>query len=403
MIVQPRASLTISTALGKPGSHRRLLCALGFILLSQSGCATQQKAASHKEYILAARYDLGATRTVAGGEQATQIQQDLQRIKSFGFNTVLFDYLEDAQRPELLNAATHSGLRAYITDRDLHYYLLTGKLRGTDTVEALIRAKLQPLASHPGFAGVAILSGYPKDRAAAACAAVESAGIDCLVPGQSGYQTNRGSVVAWLNANDSGNPNVSQIERLLLELNGELYAGWNDGLVIDFAPESDSVGSSPSPSRGEGRGEGKDDLSRLPSDGESEPPPEGLLLPAPNPRARMFAVESLLRRANLWGARLRGFERQLIPADGLRRDPAFTAAVYVRGPRRYLFVFNQSSQPVRGPIRFPAMLAGTPVVRAVGIPATADRIAGDVFEAHGGELAVQVNLRPGDAALFELF
>ncbi len=241
MTIQLRASLAVSAALGKPGSQSRILCALGFILLSQGGCAIQQKSAPQNEYILAARYDLGTKRAAIGSGPVSRFQQDLQRFRSLGFNTVLFDYLEDAQRLELLNAAKQSGLRAYITDRDLHYYLLTGKFRGADTLEALVRAKLQPIASHPGFSGFAILSGYPKERAVTALAVLKSAGIDCLLPGQSGYQTNRGTVVAWLDANDPGNPNVSQIERLLLELNGELYAGWNDGLVIDFAPDSSLV------------------------------------------------------------------------------------------------------------------------------------------------------------------
>jgi hypothetical protein len=303
-----------------------------------------------------------------------------------GFNTVLFDYMEDQQALELLNAAAQSGLRAYLTDRDLHYYLLTGMLRGVESLDELIGAKLKPLAVQPAFTGVAILGGYPRERAAAVCSALESAGIDCLVPGQSGYPTQRGTVVAWLDANAPGNPNGSQIERLLLELNGELYAGWNDGLVIDFAPDPDPPASLVSnPSK----------LDEVAGGGE--------FVASSNPRSRIFAVESLLRRAKLWGARLRGFERQLISVDEQRRDPALLSAVFVRNPRRYLFVLNPSSQPVRAPIRFPALLGGKPAMRAVGIPATADRIAGDVFEAHGADLSVNVNLRPGDAALFEIF
>lgn len=385
MTIPPQASLAVRLAPGKPHLHRRPLGVLGVVLLLQFGCAVRPPVAAHKDYILAARYDLGAKQAARGLAQAPKLDQDLQRLRSLGFNTVVFDYLEDHQRIPLLDVAAQIGLRAYVTDRDLHYYLLTGKLRGASNLDALVEVKLKPLAAHSAFAGVAILSGYPKDRAAAAFAALRTAGIECLVPGQSGYQTDRGVVVAWLDANDLGNPNVSQIERLLLELNGEIYAGWNDGLVIDFAPDSDPQSR------------------HVPQANPDEEIDVGEILAAPNPRSRMFAVESLLRRANLWGARLQGFDRQLIPADGLRRDPALLTTVFVRDARRYLFLFNQSSLPVRGPVRFPAVLGGRAVARAVGVPATADRIAGDVFEAHGGELAVQVNLRPGDAALFEIF
>jgi hypothetical protein len=383
-----------------------------------SGCTAQPQTQAREQYILAARYDMGNHRSSQTTDRFLELQQNLQRFNALGFNTVLFDYLEDARRTAALDAAAQAGLRAYLTDRDVHYYLLTGKLRGADNLDTLITTKIKPLAQHPAFAGVAILSGYSKERASAIASALRSARINFLTPGQSGYSTNGGAAVAWLDANNLAVAPISQIERLLLELNSELYAGWNDGLVIDFAPDpkiaEPSVSpsgvefrsdghSSPYPFKGEGRGEGKEVQPPPPPEAESEIPSPESLMPASNPRSRIYAVESLLRRAGLWGARLKGFERQVIPPDGIKRDPALMAAVFVRDARRYLFLFNQSSEPVRGPIRFAATFSGKPVARAVGIPATADRIAGDVFATHGTELSVNVNLRPGDAALFELF
>ena len=43
------------------------------------------------------------------------------------------------------------------------------------------------------------------------------------------------------------------------------------------------------------------------------------------------------------------------------------------------------------------------MARAVEVPATADKVAGQVFAARNGEITLDVNLRPGDAALYELF
>ena len=365
------------------------------------GCTVQPKPPAREPYILAARYDMGTRQALQSAERSSEIQRNLHKLNSYGFNAVLFDYLEDAQRSESLDAAAQVGLRAYLTDRDLHYYLLTGKLRGASSLDTLIATKIRPLTAHSAFAGAAVLSGYSKERAYAVAAALKSAGISCLTPGQSGYSLKNGPTVAWIDANDSPAAPGFQIERLLLELNSELYAGWNDGLVIDFATESKTAASNSF--EGKDRGQGEDVPPPLPSDGESEPSPQDISLPASNARSRLFAVESLLRRANHWGARLKGFERVVIPPDGMKRDPALVAALFVRDARRYLFLFNQSSQSVRGPIGFPAAFAGKPVVRAVGIPATADRVAGDVFVAHGPELSVSVNLRAGDAALFELF
>ncbi len=377
-----------------------IVCNLNLLTLL-GGCAVPLSSQARDEYILAARYDMGVKHSTVTN-RSMEIQRNLHQLKTLGFNTVLFDYLEDAQRSGSLDAAAQVGLRAYLTDRDLHYYLLTGKLRDASSLDTLITTKLKPLAAHSSFAGVAMLSGYSKERASAVTAALKSAGISCLTPGQSGYLLTNGPTVAWIDASDLAGLPSFQIERLLLELNSELYAGWNDGLVIDFALESKIAESPPDPFEGKGRGEVNDVQQLLPSEAESELAPQEIL-PASNVRSRIFAVESLLRRANLWGARLKGFERVVIPLDGMTRDPALVTALFVRDARRYLFLFNQSSQSVRGPNGFPATLSGKPVVRAVGIPATADRVAGDVFVAHGTELSVNVNLRPGDAALFELF
>ncbi len=375
-----------------------LVCALGAFFCFQGGCASPSKTAPLKGYVLAARYDLGKKSTVARAESAPPLLDDLKKFKSLGFNAAIFDYADDADRAGLIEAAANCGLRAYVTDRDLHYFLLTGKLRGFDSLTALIAAKLRPLTTHADFAGIAILSGYPRDRVSEVCTALESSGIPTLIPGQSGYPAGHASVVAWLDADATAKSTVSPVERLLLELNGEIQAGWNDGLVIDFTPMGDKEKASLAPIQSEG----VSDQNRIPLED-----PDTLLglgaLPASNPRSKIFAVESLLRRANTWGGRLQGFERQSISLNGVESSSALQTALFVRGARRYLFIHNQSSLPFRRAIRFPSTLDGKPAARAVGIPATSERVAGEVYEARGGELAVQVNLRPGDAALFELF
>lgn len=386
MTVQPMMSLSIAMIPRK--AIRQQSIPLFFVLLA-CGCASPRKTTIRTEYLLAARYDAGAKRVEGAASPQHSPVDDLQKFKALGFNTVVFDYVGDGERETLLNLAANCGLRAYLTDPAIHYYLLTGKLRASANLAALIAARVGTVKSHPAYAGVAVLSGYPSDRVAEVFAELDRAGIAYLYPGQSGYAAGGGAAVAWLDADEKSVAGISQVERLLLELNGEIFAGWNDGLVIDFSPPAQSA---------------REQASARPSDeskaaGDIADAEESL--PVAGPRARMFAVESLLRRGSMWGARLRSFARQSVP---LAPDEVPTSsAIFTKGARRYVFVLNPSSQPARGAVRFPAVFGGVLIHRAVGVPASADKIAGEVFEARGGELTIQINLRAGDAALFELF
>lgn len=393
MTLQSPTSLSTPREPGKPSRARWRHVSFFFVILA-CGCASRPDPAARTEYLLAARYDLGAKRADKSGGRSESLLDDLQKIKTLGFNAVVFDYVDDAERATVLNLAGNCGLWAYLTDRDVHYYLLTGKFRGSDNLASLIASRTSALKTQPAYAGMAILSGYPPQRVAEVFAELHRAGVAYLYPGQSRYAAGRGAVVAWLDVDEKYGAGVSQVERLLLELNGEIFSGWNDGLVIDFAPpRSEASGGEPS------------DTGTLKEvdqpDSASTAPEAEAALPAPGPRSRMFAVESLLRRANTWGARLRGFEWQAIAP--VQSGIPVSSAIFTRGARRYVFILNQSSQPLRGPVRFTAIFGGRPITRAVGVPATADRIAGEVFEARGTELTIQINLRAGDAALFELF
>lgn len=315
-------------------------------------------------------------------------------MKSRGFNAVLADFVPDVRRIEVLDAASECGLRAYLTDGDLHYYLLTGKLRDANAVDGLVRSKLGPLLSHRAFAGVAVLGGYLPDRVAVVLAALDAAGVNQLVPGQSGYTASGGAIVAWLDAQRPSIPNVSQVERLYHEYHSEIHAGWNDGLVIDFLPEEaqESAVRAPTPL----------DSAESPNLATVDSTVFDEILPKEGARSRQFAAESLVRRAQVWGSRLNGCVREpmSLPKEG---NPAMTATLFHRDQRRYLFLFNQSSEPVRGTIRLTASSFGTKVARAVEVPSSVHQVAGEVHVARNGELVLKPVLRAGDAILYELF
>lgn len=132
--------------------------------------------------------------------------------------------------------------------------------------------------------------------------------------------------------------------------------------------------------------------------------PPGLSAERPDGRlALTAAVKELATRAALWGRRLAGSRLHAV-IDAPQGNETLRLAVFARDRRRYLLVFNaSSSEYVRDAVTVPASAVGLPLRRAVEVPASSDRPAGHVTEARGDRLALSVALRPGDAALFELF
>jgi len=394
MTVPSPESVYAFNALSNPSAGWLLGLPMILLLSAIGGCASSPGAYASTEYLIAARYNVSQA-SESPGDKDRNVTFELQRLRALGFNAVVFDYVDDQKRSQLSGLAAENGLQAYVTDSDLHDYLLTGRVRGADSLDELVRIKVRPLSSLPGFAGIAVLGGYPKERASAAIAALESRHIPCLVPGQSGYSEGGSTKVAWLDAQGVGNPKVSQVERLLLEFNGELFAGWTDGMVVDLPLDATAT----EPSVGAAKS-----YDGLLAGGDSERRDSSALeyTPVEGAKSRGFAVESLIRRARHWGTKLRGCSRVLVSAPDSPDDP-LSSALFVRGQRRFLFLFNQLSEPQRRTVRFPGILGGRALVRAVEVPATADRLAGEIFTVRSGGLVIQVRLRAGDAALFELF
>ena len=168
-------------------------------------------------------------------------------------------------------------------------------------------------------------------------------------------------------------PPGSAVERLLTQYHEALCAGQTGGVIVDR-------------------------FSRLPGDPPGLTSPDEPLLPAHH-----TAIAELVQRARCWGPRLRG-----LPAAPL--DPAatgssrLTTTAFGHGARRYVLVFNRSAdQFVREEVRLPASVLGASVLRAVEVPPSTARGAGRVIQAQRGQLTLPIELRPSDAALFEIF
>jgi hypothetical protein len=119
--------------------------------------------------------------------------------------------------------------------------------------------------------------------------------------------------------------------------------------------------------------------------------------------ADLAAIKQLSTRARRWGPSLRGTRAEPIdPVAGGAEELSLAALSH--GKRRLVLVFNRSTeQYARTRVALPEIIGGRKTVRAVEMPPTPSAAAGQVIPAHGGRVTLPVALRPGDAALFEIF
>lgn len=114
------------------------------------------------------------------------------------------------------------------------------------------------------------------------------------------------------------------------------------------------------------------------------------------------AISGLISRAKIWGDALYGLYARPLQPTQPREDVDVT--VFFRGRRQYLCIFNrQTSRYARGRVVFDMNDFVYPPERAVEIPATHEKLLGRVVHSREGTLSFSIELRPGDAVLYELF
>lgn len=114
------------------------------------------------------------------------------------------------------------------------------------------------------------------------------------------------------------------------------------------------------------------------------------------------AMAGLVERVSIWGAHLYGlYSRPLQPTP-----PRETVdiRVFFRGRRQYLFFFNhQTKRYARERFVIDKTDFVHPPQRAVELSTTSKKILGDVVHSRDGVFTFSIELRPGDAVLYELF
>jgi len=346
-------------------------------LLVPCGCATAPVPTADP-YLIAVAYDVEPRFIgLEHGEAIHAIRRDFRAIAGLGFDGVVLRHVEDTDRLTLLDIAYETSLATLVPDRRFEHFVLTGTLPAACAdASSLTQTLLRGIADHPARSAWVIHPGRSAaaaDHAAALVASLRERRSRCtLLDGDRSAEDKGGFAridPAVLDTELEGSP----LERLIAQYHAGLSAGRTDGVVVD-------------PYR------------RLPGDTHGLTSSDGPVAPA-----QTAAIGALVARARHWGPRLRGFTAQPI-AGSTTLEGDLQIAVLIRGERRYVLVFNPAGDIyARSDVVLPQSIGGAVASRAVEVPPSTDRTVGRVVDAERGHIILSVSLRPGDAALFEIF
>jgi hypothetical protein len=299
------------------------------------------------------------------------ISNDFKAIAGLGFSGVVLYHVEDGDRRTLLELADEVGLKAAIPDRKFDRFVVTGELppQFRDKND-LLRGAPDEIVQHSAFHGFVIEGGRgtaARERSRKLCAQLFRHGVPSISLGDND------SALAVIDAQAvrEGPPGTA-LERLLANYHAALCAGQTGGVIVDR-------------------------FIRLPGDPPGLTSPDEPLLPA-----HSSAIAALIQRARCWGPRL-----SALPTSSLisATDSSWlTVTLFGQAARRYVLIFNTSEERfAREEVRLPASILNRSALRAVEVPPSTERGAGRVFHAQRGQLSLPVELRPGDAVLFEVF
>jgi len=210
-------------------------------------------------------------------------------------------------------------------------------------------------------------------RAKKLLVAARQLGARCLAIGHSGMAGGPDSLAVVTTTGDAPQVDGSPIERWLAQYHRELLLGKTGGIVVDR-------------------------YRRLPGD-----PPGLASNDTPMPTAKAAALRTLVTRVRRWAPHVHRTTVQ--PVDAVvSADADLRVVILVRGERRHLLIFNPSGdQYVRGDVSLPGSIEGEALTRAVEVPSSDTKPTGRVFYRVRGRIVLDIALRPGDAALFEVF
>lgn len=345
--------------------------------LATTGCATVSPPAA-RTYVILVRYD--AEPRFVNSDRVTAVEaigRDFRDIAALGFDGVVLSHVDNSECLPLLDLAHENGLTAQIPDRRFEHFVLTGALpQGCSGVRELGRTIPIQITDHPALGAIAVSSGRsPRGvkRAEALTGCLTDRDLPRSLVTETGVTVDGLRLATVRTRRSEAGPLESLMGGLQRQFHAGLRVGSTAGLMLDR-------------------------YGGLPGDGHVlTPPAEGFT------SEQAAAIEALLARARKWGRRLAGLAAEPI-LGVVPSGPDVQLTALMRGARRYVLVSNPSmDQYARGEVVLPGSIGGMPANRAVEVPPTSGPVAGRVTDAQGGQIALSVTLRPGDAALFEIF
>jgi hypothetical protein len=310
-------------------------------------------------------------------EAANRIERDFELIARMGFTEVLASFVAPSERMAVLELARKCNLRVTLTDPGFDHFVRSGVLPGDcPDAAALVARSLTPaVRGHLALAGVAIRAPRANQTADPLLALTRALRASRIAVSHLADSTAAPAsdielavVSATLPPADS---DESIRERWLANLNDALTLGRTAGLLFDRF-----------------RAPGGDGPMMI---GDADPPTPGTLA----------ALRDSVDRIRAWAPKLMGLDRR---AEESSEAGGGRLTVFCGEKRRYVLVSNRSFDTyLREEVGFPARIDDRPVRRAVEVPPSPNPVPGEVFENRGGSLSVRVELRPRDAALFEIF
>jgi hypothetical protein len=374
------------------------------------GCATPRRATM--PYIVGITYDLSWLGVLDEPSVAPALARDFAEIRRLGFNAVFASGVRQADWERTWSAAQHSGLWLAWNTPELSRYTMAGELPlGYTSIDTYL-ATLEPISTASG-------TGAPPRTAPA-----QSWILDLGVAADSASAQRVRAVAERLRS--AGGP-VWTFARLMIASDMSVAPGvsfWTpasagrfdqgaDGtaavspmLTLSIAKRRDEPEAGPGAlwlgAYHAGLEQGQCGGLLIDRFRSVSYPSEGLVdgdhLPAP---AAATAVKRITTRATGWGPRLRGMSPA--PVESINVDTV--RAVLMTGhSRRYLLLLNPStSNFVHAQVLLTVRATRVPVTRAVAVPSDAHALAAEVVANRHGALTFDLNLAPGDAALYEIF
>ena len=391
---------------------RARVLAAGLSALTATGLGCAPLRVEMSPYPVAEFYPVGiwygveTARVIGGGDASGQMDRDLATVSRMGLNTVFLRHLDAAGVPAATAAARRHHLKMVLPDRPAQYYVVTGGSETGGSGTGLAGASGVRLAGGAGAdsgplwavdIGLAtdrrsverlqrVAALYNSDPSLPATFArtagpLPASGVfrtavpagDTLTPLPVRQRSAGRPMMTLCCDHRPQESSGDAVRRWLWRFHAGLARGLTGGLVID-------------------------QYRRIPGRGAALADADGAV-----DVRRINTIRRIAERMQRWGSMLNRLELKPFAAPR-GTDDSLSITLFSRNRRRLLLVFNRSeSEYVRTTITLDGQLDALSITRLVEVPGDVSVALGAVTKARRGCVALNLNIAPGDARLYEVF